>query len=147
MVKQLFVLLHGAYGVLFLSKFSTGELDGNGKDKGVRAAMLVWESGLRTYQEDVVRSAVERHMAQCPERPPGLPQIQALCRAIQPRQTHAQEHGLPCLPAPAVRTVHAAFVRHGDGKDWARQHLADHEAGIAVARFALHSARIALRLV
>ncbi len=141
MVKQLFSLLHGAYGVLFLSKFATGMVDKQGRDKGVRAAMLVWGSGLRDYSGDVVRAAAERFMVQSPAMPPSLPQVQALCRAIMPRQTHAQEHGLPRLMAPVVCRVHAAFEPRRDGKDWARQHLADQAAGIAVGRFALQSAR------
>ena len=144
MVRQLFVLLHGAYGVQFLSKFATGEMDSRGKDKGVRAAMLVWDSGLRDFPEDVVRSAAERFMGQSPEFPPSLPQLQALCRAIVPRLTHAQEHGLPRLMGPVLRREHAPFERHRDGKDWARQHLANHAAGIAVGRFALQSARQAM---
>ena len=145
MVRQLFVLLHGAYGVRFLSKFATGELDERGKDKGVRSAMAVWDGGLRNFSEDVVVAAIERFMGQSPEFPPSLPQVQALCRAIVPRLTHAQEHGLPRLmAAPVLHRGHAPFERRRDGKDWARQHLADHAAGIAVGRFALQSARQAL---
>ena len=40
-VRKLFVLLHGAYGSLFLSKYATGEKSETGGDKGVAAAMLV----------------------------------------------------------------------------------------------------------
>ena len=39
-VRKLFVLLHGAYGSLFLSKYATGEKSESGGDKGVAAAML-----------------------------------------------------------------------------------------------------------
>ena len=38
-VRKLFVLLHGSYGSLFLSKYATGEKSEAGGDKGVAAAM------------------------------------------------------------------------------------------------------------
>ena len=39
-VRKLFVFLHGAYGSVFLSKYSAGEKNAEGSDKGVVAAML-----------------------------------------------------------------------------------------------------------
>ena len=55
-VRKLFVLLHGAYGSTFLSKYSTGEKNDEGSDKGVVAAMLVWDAALSKFAPDVVEA-------------------------------------------------------------------------------------------
>lgn len=99
-VRKLFMVLHGSYGNLFLSKFSTGEKDAEGRDKGIRAAMKVWDSKLANFAPDVVEAAAGRMTSKHPEFPPNLPQFEALCEAIQPRKTYAQEVGLPMLPEP-----------------------------------------------
>lgn len=139
-VRRLFMVLHGAYGTAFVSKFGTGERDANGKDKGIRSAMQVWQSKLAAYPADVIEAAAARVMDAHPEFPPTLPQFEALCRAAMPRKTYAEEAGLPRLPAPVQPDVKGAFVAQGDGKDWARRILANIEAGAkptpTVARFA-----------
>ncbi|MGE8452564.1 MAG: hypothetical protein ACN6OP_18480, partial [Pseudomonadales bacterium] len=48
-VKNLFLVMQGCYGSLFLSKFATGVLDDQGRDLGVRAAMRVWRTTLAKY--------------------------------------------------------------------------------------------------
>ena len=83
-IRKLFLVLHGYYGNLFTSKFSTGERDASGKDKGIRAAMLVWESALSRYEPSVIEAASQRLITECPEFPPSLPQFDAICRACRP---------------------------------------------------------------
>lgn len=141
MVRKLFVLLHGKYGNAFAGKFATGKLNKEGQDKGVRAAMLVWQATLDTYPEDVIEVAAARLKAAHPEYPPSLPQFEKLCDAAMPRQTHAELEGWKCLPAPEVEPVEVSLEPVGDGKDWARRLLArveagDRSVGVAALQFA-----------
>lgn len=129
MVRKLFVLLHGKYGNTFSGKFATGELNPSGKDKGVRAAMLVWQSTLSKYPDDVIEIAAGRLKDQHPEFPPSLPQFEKLCDAAMPRQTHAELEGWKRLPAPVIEPVEVSLEPVGDGKDWARRLIARAEAG------------------
>lgn len=126
-VRKLFVLLHGSYGNAFLSKWSTGEKDASGKDKGIRAAMLVWDAALRKFPDGVIETAATRMREAHPEFPPSLPQFEKLCDAAMPRKSYAQEHGLPMLPPPAP--VQVSFEQQGDNRDWARRILARQQAG------------------
>ena len=144
-VRKLFVLLHGAYGSTFLSKYATGEKNADGNDKGVLAAMLVWDAGLSKFAPDVIESAAKRLMAEDPKFPPNLPQMEKVCEAITPRKTYAEEAGLPRLPAPApAATIKVDFSKQNDGKDWARSILARAEAGDTIRPSTLLSARQAL---
>lgn len=144
-VRKLFVLLHGAYGSTFLSKYATGEKNADGNDKGVLAAMLVWDAGLSKFAPDVIESAAKRLMAEDPKFPPNLPQMEKVCEAITPRKTYAEEAGLPRLPAPApVAPIKVDFSKQNDGKDWARAILARAEAGEKIRPYTLKSARQAL---
>lgn len=128
-IRKLFVLLHGTYGNLFISKFSTGEKDADGRDKGIRAAMKVWEAKLGQYPADIVEAAAGRVGAESPEYPPSLPQFEKVCQAVTPRKTYAQEMGLVRLPAPERNPIEVSFAACNDGKDWARRLLARVEAG------------------
>ncbi|WP_349335381.1 hypothetical protein [Delftia sp. DS1230] len=128
-VKNLFLVMQGCYGSLFLSKFATGVLDDQGRDLGVRAAMRVWRTTLAKYTPDVIESAVARLTAEHPDYPPHLPQFEAMCRAATPRRTHAEEHGWLALPAPNAAPVHVQIEPQGDGKDWARRIVARVQAG------------------
>ncbi|MDR0215569.1 MAG: hypothetical protein LBJ15_16425 [Comamonas sp.] len=125
--RKLFVVLHGAYGSSFLSKFNTGQL-ADGQDKGVRMAMLVWDSALAKFSDDVVELAVERIKRASPEFAPTLPMLEKECEAATPVQAYAQQQGWVALPAPPP-APHPAFQRMGDGRDWARGLRARHEAG------------------
>ena len=146
-VRKLFVLLHGAYGSLFLSKYATGEKSGAGGDKGVAAAMLVWDAALSRFTPDVIEAGAKRLMAESPEFAPNLPQLEKVCEAITPRKTYAEEAGLPRLPAPApAEPMKVSFDMRGDGKDWARRILARNEAGDKIRPYTLLSARQALGL-
>jgi len=143
--KQLFMALHGAYGNAFLSKFSTGERDEKGKDRGVRSAMQVWQSKLATYPADVIQTAASRAMDAHPEFPPSLPQFEAICRAVAPRKTFAEEQGLTRLPAPTpAPAAPVSFAERRDGRDWARRILARHEAGDKLNPTSLRFAREAM---
>ena len=146
-VRKLFVLLHGAYGSTFLSKYSTGEKNDEGSDKGVVAAMLVWDAALSKFAPDVVEAAAKRLMAEDPKFPPNMPQVEKVCEAITPRKTYAEEAGLPRLPAPEpAAPIKVSFEMRGDGKDWARRIMARNEAGDKIRPITLRFAREALGL-
>lgn len=144
-VRKLFVLLHGAYGSLFLAKYATGEKSEAGGDKGVAAAMLVWDSALAKFSPDVIEAAAKRLMSESPEFAPNLPQMEKVCAAITPRKTYAEEAGLPRLPAPVpAAPVNVDFRKQNDGKDWARRIVARADAGEKIRPYAIKSARQAL---
>lgn len=128
-IRKLFMLMHGAYGNGFVSKFSTGERDAQGKDKGIRSAMQVWTHGLSQFSPDVIELAASRFLSLYPEFPPNLPQFEAVCRSMAPRKTFAEEQGLKALPAPTQPRADVAFDAVGDGRDWARRIMAGVEAG------------------
>jgi len=94
-IKQLFMLLHGLYGNLLIARFSTGEVvaagPDKGKDKGVKSAMVIWQANLDRFDGETIRAAADRCMTDHPKYPPTLPEFVAMCKAIQPRQTHAEQ--------------------------------------------------------
>lgn len=141
--RKLFVVLHGAYGSAFLSKFHTGQLGTDGQDKGVRMAMLVWDSALAQYADDVVELAVGRVKRASPEFAPTLPMIEKECEAAKPIETFAQQQGWVALsaPTPAPRP---AIQHMRDGKDWARSLRARHQAGEQLTPFQVKSYQQAL---
>lgn len=145
-IKRLFMLLHGRYGTAFTSKFATGKLDSVGSDRGTLSAMLVWQSDLRRYADDVVQEAAQRCKDSHPTFPPSLPEFEALCKACMPRQTYAQQQGWKSLPPPQAEEKPVSLDAQADGKDWARRILARNEAGVVIGAYALSSARMALGL-
>ncbi|MES2415118.1 MAG: hypothetical protein V4614_15030 [Pseudomonadota bacterium] len=84
-VNNVFKVMHGYYGNLFLSKFATGVVDSQGRDMGVKSARTIWAHSLRDIAESVVLDALTRCQTAHPEFPPALPQFLALCRAAAPR--------------------------------------------------------------
>lgn len=143
-IRQLFMLFHGAYGGQFLSKFSTGELDANGKDKGIRSAMQVWQADLAGFPPDVVFQAVKRAQEANPKFPPNLPEFVVFCRAAMPRVADVGPyHLVPRLPSPST-VAPVEFERVGDGKDWARRIVAGVVAGERRTWSVLRDARMAL---
>jgi len=145
-VNQVFKVLHGAYGSLFLAKFSTGELDENGKDKGIRAAMLVWESTLAKYSPDTIETAAKRLTEVCPEFPPNLPQFESICKAVMPRKTFSDDQPRR-LPPPEEKPIGPVeFVAMNDGRDWARKILARQAAGARISAGIVDMAKKALLL-
>lgn len=146
-IKRLFMLLHGRYGTAFTSKFATGKLDAAGSDRGTLSAMMVWQSDLRRYADDVVHEAAQRCKDAHPTFPPSLPEFEALCKACMPRETYAQQQGWKPLPPPEESPVKPVdFTPQKDGKDWARRILARKEAGEKITAYTLASASMALGL-
>lgn len=152
LIRKLFLMLHGAYGNQFAAKYGTGvvveEGPDKGKDKGIRAAMLVWDAALAKYPGDVVELAAKRLVKDNPKFPPNLGELEIACEAAMPRKTYFQEAGLPRLPAPLLAPVHVVIDPVGDGKDWARKILARAQAGDKTLRLgAIRDAAEALRYV
>jgi hypothetical protein len=83
-VKRVFMVLHGYYGNLFLSKFSTGIVK-NGEDEGISNARRIWAYGLREFDGETVKAALRQCQDRHPEYPPSLPQFVALCSANRSR--------------------------------------------------------------
>lgn len=108
--NDVFKVLHGFYGVLFLSKFATGQLDDKGRDMGIASARAVWAHTLQGFGELDVIAALDACKAAHPEFPPSLPQFVALCRAAAPRKVYKPEQ--PALGmSQQLRSQHAARAR------------------------------------
>ena len=132
-IRKLFVLLHGAYGNAFLAKFNTGQLvesgKNQGKDKGLLAAMLVWDGKLARFPDDVVEAATNRAISENPDFAPSLPKLEKICEAMMPRKSYYEEQGFPMLPPPKLVRVEVDMEPVGDGKDNYRKIWARHLAG------------------
>ena len=128
-VKNLFLLLQGAYGSLFLTKYATGVVDDDNRDLGVRAALAVWRAQLAKYSPSVIEQAAMRLPDEHPDFPPNLTQFEAICRALTPRKTHAELNGYAMLPPPKLVRVEVDMEPVGDGKDNYRKIWARHLAG------------------
>lgn len=117
--NNVFRVMHGFYGNLFLSKFATGEARADGGDGGVASARAIWAHGLRGFDVEVVKTALARTLDAHPEYPPTLPQFVALCRACAPRATYKPE--IPAIAmSQELRSRNAArareiSVRHATG--------------------------------
>lgn len=88
-VDRVFKAMHGFYGNLWLSKYSTGMPSAGGGDEGVENARRTWGSALARYSLDVVRAALGKCLGDKPlflEFPPSLPQFVALCESCRPRE-------------------------------------------------------------
>lgn len=147
-VRKLFLLMQGTYGNQFLSKFSTGVVDDDNRDLGIAAAMRVWERALGKYDAGVIEMAADRSLEVHKQFPPNLAELDALCRAAQPRKTHAELAGWTALPAPAKpKPVDVQIDPVGDGKDCYRKILARAKAGDkTISRFALEAAMQVLKI-
>lgn len=106
---NVFRVLHGFYGNLFLSKFATGDVGPEG-DRGVLGARQIWSYGLREFDAGTVKAALAQCMDRHPEFPPSLPQFVALCRANKPRE--AFDHGQPRIGmSQELRSLYARRAR------------------------------------
>ena len=86
-IRRVFMVLHGFYGNLFLSKFATGAIDpATNEDQGMQSARKVWAYAMREYSGETVKLALRRCQERHPEFPPSLPQFVALCEAAKPRE-------------------------------------------------------------
>lgn len=84
-IRRVFMVLHGFYGNLFLSKYATGSVE-DGEDQGISNARKVWAHGLRDFDAETIKAALRRCQTAHGEYPPSLPQFVALCAAIKPRE-------------------------------------------------------------
>ena len=111
---NVFRVLHGFYGNLFLSKFASGQVHESGQEKGadmgVTSAKSIWAHGLRKFDAGVVRAALNQCLTEHLKFPPSFPEFLALCSANQPRETY--RHTTPALPMDGkLRSEHAAKAR------------------------------------
>ena len=139
---NVFKVLHGFYGNLFLSKFANGVNDEDtGADQGVESAKGVWGHGLRAYGTSVVKAALAKCLKDHPKFPPSLPEFAAMCEAHRPRQTYFEAQGLPMLPPPTLVRVEVRIEPMGDGLDPYRKILARFHGGDkTLTRFSVDSA-------
>lgn len=125
-VNNIFKVLHGFYGNLFLSRYATGQVGQDGDDQGVVSARAVWGHGLRNFDVATVKAALGQCMERHTEYPPNLPQFAALCMANRPRVVErARPAALEMsgeLRSKYVREARAALER-------ARQKMIHKETG------------------
>lgn len=91
-VRNLFKVLHGKFGNLFLSRYATGDLDDNQRDRGVQSAMLVWSRDLAKFDGATIEAALEQCLEKDAAYPPNLPQLVQACRARAPREAYAPDN-------------------------------------------------------
>lgn len=108
-INNVFKVMHGCYGNLFLSKFASGVLDARSRDMGVASARTVWAFSLRRFDEAVVVTALEKCQERHPEFPPSLPQFIALCIACEPRKVFTFENAIGM--SAELRGKYAAAAR------------------------------------
>lgn len=142
-IKRVFMVLHGFYGNLFLSKFATGSVDAEtGEDQGMQSARRVWAYGLREYSADTVKTALRRCQERHPEYPPSLPQFTALCEAAKPREVWRPE--VPTQPAlemsPELREQRRAEARAAATEAARRKLEADQPTGLDLLKQSIAAA-------
>lgn len=116
-VNNVFKVMHGYYGNLFLSKFASGVTDPQGRDKGVASARTVWAFSLRKFGEKTVVAALDRCQSAHPEFPPSLPQFLALCAACAPRKVYRPENAIgmsDTLRSQYARQARAINDKHAE---------------------------------
>lgn len=98
-VRNIFKVMHGWYGNLFLSRYITGlEIESGpnkGEDEGIVNARRMWGFALRTFRGRTIKDALSSTRTAHPEYPPTLPQFEALCKARMPRRRIG--NGLPLI--------------------------------------------------
>ena len=125
-VNNVFKVLHGFYGNLFLSKFATGQADQAGEDQGIVSARQVWAHGLREFDVTTVKAALSRCIERHPEFPPSMPQFVQLCVACKVREVYRTD-----LPALAMSSeLRSRYVEQARERiDQARQRIVERESG------------------
>ena len=134
-VDRLFDRMQGFYGSLWVDRWRSGELDANGRDRGLLNAKATWcvELGGFVDQSERIQKAIEACRS-C-KLPPTLPEFMELCRQASPNVVQA-------LPAPKVSPdvarERAAQIQNGaaglarksgyDHKKWAKDILANPKA-------------------
>jgi len=101
LANRVFKLLHGAYGTLFLSRYATGEIDGDGADLGVKNARRVWAHYLSDVPHAAIFGAINRMPKEHLEFPPSAAQFRALCmrEADEIKAKDKVEEARKALPA------------------------------------------------
>jgi hypothetical protein len=113
-VKRVFMVLHGFYGNLFFSKFSTGSVE-NGEDQGIANARRIWAHGLRKFDAATIKAALAMCQDKHGEYPPSLPQFTALCAACVPRTAYQPEKQIGMsgeLRSSYARRARELIARH-----------------------------------
>jgi hypothetical protein len=113
-VKRVFMVLHGFYGNLFFSKFSTGSVE-NGEDQGIANARRIWAHGLRKFDAATIKSALALCQTKHAEYPPSLPQFTVLCAACTPRVAYQAEKQIGMsseLRSSYARRAREVIARH-----------------------------------
>jgi hypothetical protein len=116
-VNNVFKVLHGCYGNLFLSKFASGVLDMKKRDLGVASARTVWAFKLRRFDEATVVRALDLCQERHPEFPPSLPQFLAVCAACAPRKVFRVDNAIGMsdkLRSKYARDARAINEKHAD---------------------------------
>jgi hypothetical protein len=104
MAKQLFQLFQARYGDRFLNQFSSGQLDADGIDMGVRQALGEWSRWLLSFSEQEIIAAADASIGTHKRFPPTLPEFRDLCRNEAARRPQAlQIPHEPDEPSPEVR--------------------------------------------
>lgn len=115
LVKDVFRAFHGYYGVLFTSKFSTGEVNGDGKDKGILSARTVWAHELRKFGRETVGAAINACKLAHKQYPPSLPEFLEHCQALVIRKVYK-----PAVPeiemGQGLRSAYARRAREINAK-------------------------------
>lgn len=110
-VKRLFMLFHGWYGNLLISRYMTGDTGLDGKDRGVASAMKVWQAELARFAPADVEAAAARCQADHPKYPPTLPEFVALCKAVQIRPAMKINGTLKVEMSDGLRSSYTAKAR------------------------------------
>lgn len=142
-MRQMFKVLHGWYGNLFLSKFATGQVDEETKeDRGIANAREMWRRSLRRFDGDTIKLALRRCKAQHAEFPPSLPQFERLCDAAKPRPVWTPP--VPTQPAlemsEALRAERRAEARAKATEAARRQIQAAQPTGLDLLKQAIANA-------
>lgn len=125
-VNNVFKVLHGFYGNLFLSKFATGQVTQSGEDQGVVSARQVWAHGLRDFDAATVKAALGQCLERHPEFPPNLPQFVQLCMANKVREVFKTDQPVLAM-SNELRSKYATDAREKLLK--ARERMLERESG------------------
>lgn len=112
--SQVFKLLHGYYGQLFLSRFTTGVTDEAGRDKGVTSAIAVWAFELRQFDEGLLIQTVDACKSAHKQYPPNLPEFVAICKSLKPRKVFKPTNQLGM--SGELRSAYARRAREVNAK-------------------------------
>jgi hypothetical protein len=94
-VDRIFDRMQGYYGSLWVDRWRSGDIDDNGRDRGLLNAKATWAIELGGFVGETERIAQAIESCRHRSLPPTLPEFLELCR---------QAHGTPraALPAPKV---------------------------------------------